>query len=164
MGTDVVNIGTTDVVNIGTRTPHSPAEERYRADAHRYAEQATRARGAHARRLQSLEDVFGPAVRAAAEEHLERFTESSGEAVFSLERVVALGDEDREQVREELAHVRALLTNAEAEVERARALPEEIVERAERYFSATRRARPVWLKDAIAELEAIEILKTEEPF
>lgn len=150
--------------NVGATT-RTAEEERFRADARRYAEQATRAARDHSGRLRALEEVFGPAVRAAAEEHLENLTESSGEAIYSLERVVALVDVDRQVLREELVHVRALLTNALGELGRAIEVPEIIIERAERYFVHTRRARPTWLRDATSEVSRLrEVHTPPEPF
>lgn len=153
--------------NIGA-VSRTADEVRLLADARRYVEQAERSRRDHEGRLRALEEVFGPAVRAAAEEHLERFTESSAEAFYSIDRVRSIVDEDRAALREELVHVRALLTNALGELGRSLAFPEEIVERAERYFVHTRRARPTWLRDALSEVSRLRDVEehgtTREPF
>lgn len=117
----------------------------------------------HGWRLRALEPVFGPAVRAAAEEHLEESTENAGEAFYHYERAIELLTVEASELRAEVVHLRSSLTNAGFDRDRARELPAIMVERAERYFKKTRRARPGWLKDAIAEL-ARRAGDDEEPF
>lgn len=138
-----------------------------RSQANRYRDQAVGAARSHSQRLRSLEQVFGPAVRAAAEEHLENLTESYSEAVYHLEEAIDRTEAERARLIEEIAHVRAVLTNTLADLGRALELPETMLERAERYFVHTRRARPTWLRDLASELSRLAEVDAEivgEPF
>lgn len=145
-------------------------EQEARRQATRFTEQADKARGQHVRRLRALEDVFGPAVRAAAEEHLETLTESSSEAIYFLERLVTLGDLTRTGLLARVERLEAMVRTFEFELDRVDELPAIMIERAERYFSATRRARPTWLREAVKEnarhRAAVRDLRRlgEEPF
>lgn len=134
-------------------------------EARRYAGQALSAARDHGWRLRALEPVFGPAVRAAAEEHLERLTESSSEAVFHYERVIEAVDGERSDLRAEIVHLRSRLTNLEHELDRTRELPEIVLERGEAYFSRLRKRSPKWLLELRRTLRPpAPVLDDEEPF
>lgn len=156
-----------DLARIAAQTNRGATEEEHALEtAARYRDQARRAGRAHGEKLRGLEVVFGPAVRAAAEQHLEELTESSSEAIYFLEKALELSRQDRASLREELVHVRAVLTNTLAELDRALELPETMVERAERYFVHTRRARPAWLRDGARAVADARVVRrsSEEPF
>ncbi len=79
----------------------------------------------HRRRLRNLGSVFGPAVRVAAEEHLEDLIESAEDVVDYYERVVEGLHAERSKLREEVvtfqtasALHRVDLAQARAEVDR----------------------------------------------
>lgn len=140
-------------------------EGRNLSEAIRYFEQSQRAARDHALRIRSLEPIYGPALRAAVEEHLERLTESSSEAVHYFRLVIEALDGERSELRAETVHLGARLTNLEHELDRVRELPEIVLERAETYFRMTRRARPKWLADLRKALRSpAPAPELEEPF